>query len=220
MKIDTFLLLLSGIAWSIVYIDAIRIGLRDKTYAMPLWALALNIAWEFLNAILGYKAVGITLQITINSIWFFLDLGLLYTFFRFGHKYFPKHQPGHWFYAWGVFALVTSFIIQFMFLKEFGLLMGAVYSAFLQNLSMSVLFINMLSQRSTSDGQSLLIAISKCIGTLAPTIYMGILGIKGVMAPNKLVLAVGILIFFFDVLYILLLAQTRYKEYLLLKTSK
>ncbi|MBR1852591.1 MAG: hypothetical protein IJ794_05520 [Lachnospiraceae bacterium] len=48
---EMFLLLLSGIAWSIVYIGCIRQGFRDKTYAMPLFALGLNIAWETIYTI-------------------------------------------------------------------------------------------------------------------------------------------------------------------------
>lgn len=212
MKIDLFLMLLSGIAWSIVYIDAIRIGLRDKTYAMPFWALALNIAWEFLHAIFGLKAAGLTLQIGINFAWFLLDIGLLYTYFRFGRKYFPFKHPKSWFGAWSLLVLATAFIIQYTFINEFGLLMGAVYSAFLQNLLMSILFIGMLVQRNSSEGQSMLIAISKCVGTLAPTIFMGILGIKNLMAANHLVLVIGGLIFLFDLLYIWLLLKTRGKE--------
>lgn len=39
---DNFLILVSGLAWTIVYLDSIRIGMKDKTFAMPFWALALN----------------------------------------------------------------------------------------------------------------------------------------------------------------------------------
>jgi hypothetical protein len=208
MTIENFLILLSGLAWSIVYIESIRLGLRDKSYAMPFWALALNIAWEFLHATLGLRAAGLTLQIGINFAWFLLDIGLLYTYFRFGKKYFPAVYQKVWFFPWCVIVLATSFIIQFMFIREFGLLMGAIYSAFMQNLLMSILFVAMLAQRHSREGQSLLIAISKCIGTLAPTIFMGFLGIKGYLAPNSLVLVIGALIFFFDLLYIYMLSKT------------
>ena len=56
--------------------------------------------------------------------------------------------------------------------------MGAKYSAFLQNLLMSVMFINMYIRRGTMEGQSLLLAYAKWIGTLAPTIIFGILDYK------------------------------------------
>ena len=48
---DLFLTGLSGLAWTMVYIAAIRVGFRDKTYAMPMAALGLNIAWEWIYAI-------------------------------------------------------------------------------------------------------------------------------------------------------------------------
>ena len=35
---------ISGICWSIVYIECIRTGFKQKTYCMPLFALALNFA--------------------------------------------------------------------------------------------------------------------------------------------------------------------------------
>ena len=207
-----FLIIVSGLAWTIVYIDSIRIGMKDKTFAMPFWALALNIAWELLHAVFGFREVGVTLQIAINGIWFLFDLGLLYTFFRYGRRYFPKQYHPSWFYAWGIFGLLTAFILQFTFIQEFGLLMGAVYSAFLQNLLMSILFIVMLAQRNSSEGQTLLIAISKCIGTLAPTIFMGVLGIESFMQPNRLVLVTGGLIFSFDLAYIWLLSKAKFHE--------
>jgi hypothetical protein len=34
------LTVLSGIAWTIVYIDSIRVGFKQKTYAMPITATA------------------------------------------------------------------------------------------------------------------------------------------------------------------------------------
>lgn len=218
MNIESFLIALSGIAWTIVYIASIRVGIRDKSYAMPLWALALNLAWEILHATLGFRAVGLTLQISINFVWFLLDLGLLYTFFRFGRKYFPAHLHPAWFFTWGTVVLASAFIIQYLFIYEFGLWMGAIYSAFLQNLLMSVLFIVMLMQRGSSDGQTLLIAISKCIGTLAPTIFMGVLGINGYMEASRFVLVIGGLILVFDLVYIWLLAKTK-QEALLVKTT-
>jgi len=41
-----FLTILSGICWTAVYIELIRVGFRDKACGMPFWALGLNIAWE------------------------------------------------------------------------------------------------------------------------------------------------------------------------------
>src|SRR6266852_2809478 len=40
----------SGICWTLVYLLIIKHGFQDKTYGMPLWALAANISWEFIFA--------------------------------------------------------------------------------------------------------------------------------------------------------------------------
>lgn len=41
---EMFLTLLSGVGWSFVYIECICLGIKQKTYAMPFFALALNFA--------------------------------------------------------------------------------------------------------------------------------------------------------------------------------
>src|SRR5438874_11947371 len=82
------LTVVSGVCWTIVYIDGIRVGLRDKSYAIPFYALALNFAWELLYTVLGFRAEGVTVQNIFNAVWFTFDIGILYTYFRFGRKDF------------------------------------------------------------------------------------------------------------------------------------
>ncbi|MEI6052406.1 MAG: hypothetical protein WCQ44_06870, partial [Opitutaceae bacterium] len=158
MNTQLILSALSGICWTIVYIESIRLGFKQKTYAIPFWALALNIAWETVNSILGYAQEGVSIQIVINAVWCLLDVGILYTYFKYGQKYFPEYVSKKIFIIWSILALVTSYIIQYFFVKEFGLVKGSTYSAFLQNLAMSILFITMYIQRRGSDGQSIDIA--------------------------------------------------------------
>ena len=207
MTLSFFLTLLSGVAWTIVYIDGLRIGLKDKSYAMPLWALGLNLAWELQYFLLGARYAGVTPQTIINGVWFLLDLGLVFTYFRYGSKYFPKHLKPVWFYLWGILVIAVSFIIQDAFLQEFEGIMGGTYAAYLQNLLMSVLFIQMLIQRGSREGQTMLIAMSKFIGSLAPTIQFGLLGIGPFAEPQPFVLVIGLLMVLFDVIYIVMLAR-------------
>ena len=90
--------------------------------------------------------------------------------------------------------------------------MAATYSAYLQNLLMSILFIVMLVQRGNAEGQSMIIAVAKFIGSLAPTILVGVLGAGSVDEPNLFVLIIGILMAIFDVIYIWMLYQTKIKD--------
>jgi hypothetical protein len=206
-----FLIGLSGLCWTIVYIDCIRLGIQQKTYAMPFWALALNATWEGVQSIMGIQQVGFVPQVIINIIWFIFDIGIFYTYFRFGKKHFPAIFASHWFYVWSILVIVILLVIQTLFVTEFGLMMGSTYSAFLQNLLMSVLFINMLSQRKSSEGQSLLIAVNKWLGTLAPTILFGLFG-NGDIQPSMLIFVLGIFCSIFDLIYIWLLVKVQAKE--------
>ena len=220
-KLDTIkvaLTIISGVCWAIVYIDGIRVGIRDKSYAIPFYALALNFAWELLYTIYGFRTEGVTAQNIFNAVWFTFDVGILYTYFRFGRKYFllVKDQPvataggsALLFIGWSFLGLITAFALQFAFLKEFGVSKAAGYSAFSQNLLMSILFIAMLAKRASREGQSLTIAINKWIGTLAPTILYGALGEGGFPRGSFLILTLGVFCSVFDVIYIWLLAKTR-----------
>jgi hypothetical protein len=201
---NLFLTLVSGLAWTIVYIEAIRLGFRYKTYAIPVAALGLNIAWEWTYAVQGL-ANDPQVQAWINLVWALADVVILYTFFRFGRREFPAFVTRGLFIAWGVAIVVASFLIQWLFIVEFGLAgtKSAQYSAFLQNLLMSGLFIAMFVARRGPRGQSLVIAVAKWLGTLAPTILFGFL------ADSLFVIGIGLLCSVFDIAYIGLLVWAR-----------
>ena len=205
------LTVISGVCWTIVYLEAIRIGFRDKSYAIPFYALALNFAWESLYTFFGFRTNGITTQNIFNALWFVFDIGIFYTYFKFGRKYFrvalrnsTAYMDGI-FGAWSLLFLVAAFAVEYACLKEFGVGKGAGYSAFLQNLLMSILFIAMLVKRGNHEGQSLLIAVNKWIGTLAPTILYGLIGEGGFPQGSFLILVSGSLCSIFDLIYISLL---------------
>jgi hypothetical protein len=220
------LTIVSGICWTVVYIDGIRLGFRHRSYAIPFFALALNISWELLYAFHGFKTA-IGAQTVINAVWFVFDVGILVTYFKFGRKYFPWSYPSaiadgtdkttgaegadgsKFFIGWSILVLVAAFCFEFAFIREFRVNVAAGYSAFLQNLLMSVLFIGMLVRRGSREGQSLTIAVSKWLGTLAPTILFGIVGDGGFPNGSFLILVLGLLCSVFDLIYIWLLRQTK-----------
>lgn len=215
--IKVLLTVISGVCWTIVYIDGIRIGFRDKSYAIPFYALALNFAWELLYTYFGFRTNGVTVQNVFNAVWFAFDAGILYTYLKYGRKYFRlfQDQPpataggsDKYFIAWSILGLITAFAVQYAFRREFGVSKAAAYSAFPQNLIMSILFIAMLVRRRSREGQSLTIAINKWIGTLAPTILYGAIGEGAFSHGSFLILTVGVLCSVFDVIYIWLLART------------
>lgn len=210
---ELFLTILSGLGWIVVYEECIRLGIKQKTYAMPLFALGLNFAWELLYSIadIAYGAhgplVGMTLaQVVANVLWCCLDIVILYTYFKYGKKEWPDSISRKLFAPWTLLVLICCFALQIAFIVEFGFTMAAQYSAFLQNLLMSVLFIKLFVKRGGDAGQSLLLATAKWIGTLAPTILMG------VITYNPVVLVCGIFCTVFDLIYIALLWSCRKKQ--------
>ena len=197
---ELFLTALSGVAWTVVYMDAIRIGFKHETYAMPIAALSLNIAWECVYSIHDLvNAPGP--QGYINLAWAFADVAILYTFFRYGRAELPAFVTRPLFIAWGVVILGASVAIQLLFIGEFGLvdMRAAQYSAFLQNLLMSGLFIAMFVARRGARGQSVTIGFAKWIGTLAPTLVFG------AIRHSRFIFGIGVLCSAFDLAYIALL---------------
>ena len=192
---ELFLTIVSGLAWTIVYIESIRLGFTQKTYAMPVAALGLNIAWETIYGIHGLTET-IDAQAVINLLWAAADVVIVYTFFRFGRAELPKFVNRPLFIGWGVVIFGTAYAVQALFIAEFGWTDGARYSAFLQNLLMSGLFIAMLIARRGIRGQSMVIAVAKWLGTLAPTILIGVLG------NLPFITGIGLLCSVFDLIYI------------------
>jgi hypothetical protein len=204
----TILTIVSGLCWTIVYIEGIRLGFKDRSYAIPFFALALNLAWELLHTVFGFQSGG-GLQSVINAVWFLFDIGILYTYLMFGRKYFPGNLPHSWFTWWTVVVILSAFCVEYAFTREFGVFLGGAYAAFLQNLVMSILFITMLVSRGNREGQSLTLAINKWIGTLAPTIQFGVLGDMGLPRGSLLILVTGGFCSVFDLIYIWMLRRTK-----------
>ena len=143
MTVKLLLIVISGVCWTIVYLDGIRVGFRDKSYAIPFYALALNFAWELLYTYHGFRINGVDTQNIFSALWLTFDIGILYTYFKFGRKYFrtflvnPRSDTegsDKLFIGWSVLALITSLTVQYAVLREFGVAKGAAYSAFPQNL--------------------------------------------------------------------------------------
>ncbi|MFJ9245272.1 hypothetical protein [Streptomyces sp. NPDC101776] len=196
------LILASGIAWTIVYVEAIRIGFRERTYAMPAVALGLNFAWEWTYAVHNL-AFDPSVQGGINLVWGIADAVIVYTFFRYGRAEFPSFVTARMFGGLSVLLFGMSFAVQWLFLAKFGAEDGAGYSAFLQNLLMSALFIAMFVARRGLRGQSVTIAVAKWLGTLAPTILFGALQHDGFL------LGLGIMCSVLDLVYMWLCVGAR-----------
>ena len=202
----TLLIVTSGICWSIVYIESIRIGFQQKTYAMPLFALGLNIVWEgyyaftdiFIRQSIGAQAIA-------NACWFVLDCVIVYTYFKFGKSECRTETERRFFVPWSLLAFAACLVLQLLFYYWFGNVEGEKYAAYLQNVAMSLLYLSMLKERKSDKGQSMIIAVCKCIGTLTPTIF-------GTIEGNWFITVTGIICFVYDVIYIVALKKVKAKQ--------
>ena len=200
------LIIISGICWSIVYVDSIRTGFKQKTYCMPLFALGLNIAWEGIYASMDlFVRQEIGAQAIANTAWFLLDIFIVITFIKYGREEMEGELGKKWFIPWTVLVLAVCVGLQLLFIYEFGDVEGEKYSAYIQNIVMSVAYLYMLNRRKSSKGQTMLIAVCKCVGTLTPTIY-------GTLEGNMFILVTGIICFVFDLMYIYFLHYVKGKE--------
>lgn len=199
------LLLISAVSWTTVYIDCIRVGFRDKTYCMPLWALGLNICWELIYALNGISNPSV--QSLANAVWACCDIVIVATYFRYGREKLPQGLR-QYFVPYSVLTFASCIVLQLaFFLHCDSYIQAAQYSAFAQNVAMSVLFVIMLFRRGNTEGQTMLIAVAKWLGTLAPTIQQGI-----VDEFNLYIILTGALCSVWDILYIVLLWRRKQAE--------
>jgi hypothetical protein len=193
------LTLIGGISWTIVYLLIIIRSYKDKTYGMPFWALAFNISWELIfSFVLATYPLG--LQEIINRVWLVFDIFILIAYFLFGRKEWPSNQSLKLFYPYSISVIITAYMFIYLISVELDHSQG-MYAAFIQNLMMSWLFIAMLNNRRTTNGQSTGIAFFKLIGTLAPTIIYAV--------KSKFVLFLGAGCFVADLMYLVLLVHYR-----------
>jgi hypothetical protein len=154
------ILVVSGVMWTLAYLLIIRQGFLDRTYGMPLAALCANISWEFIFAFVYPHDLP---QRAVNVVWFSFDLVILAQLLLYGPREFSA-LPRRLFYAGFALALATAFGAVLTVTLQFDDFDGA-YSAFGQNLMMSILFVAMLYSRRSTRGQSVSIAALKMGGT-------------------------------------------------------
>lgn len=187
------------------YIIIIYKSFKDKTCGMPLFALALNLAWEFTFSFI-YPPENLLMARIMFILWLILDLIILYTFFKYGYenlKYknlITKKELN----IFSILDILFSIIFIILFVNDISILyensivQASGFIANLQNLIMSILFVNMILNRGNTLGQSIFIAIFKWIGTLA----IAILKFSNKLPSTNTELLIIMLIQVFDIIYI------------------
>jgi hypothetical protein len=201
---NLLLSLAGGACWIFVFYKMIRLGIRDKTYCIPLFSLGLNLTWEIVYSVEGIFFIQI--QTFICIAWFFLNTVNVYLYFKYGRERFPERLQKI-FIPLSIATFLFCLGIQAAFYFQFDIRPASQYSAFLQNVLMSLLFIYMFYTRSDMRGQSLSIGIAKSLGSLAYVIQQGYIEMI-----NPYIIVCGALSLSADIYYIILVAAARHKQ--------
>ena len=171
---------------------------------MPIVALGLNIAWE---ATFSFIYPHHSPQVYVNIIWFAVDCLILIQVLWFGPREFPK-QPLWRFYLVVVLTVGSCFAIIITVTLQLVDFDGA-YSAFSQNLVMSILFCAMLQSRGSMRGQHVAVGVLKGLGTALASI--GFCFFAGYATPYYTYF-LGISILIFDVVYVIYASILTHRE--------
>lgn len=161
MLMNATLDIISGICWSLVYIIAIVMGMKRKTWCIPKLAICQNFAWELIIVLTQVLAnAQWRLGYAIQILWLVLDIGVLYTLFCYDREGRKTNT-----------IMLLCVMVAMHLLTRWA---GYEKIAFLINMIMSLLFLIRV-YRNPADWISPEIGILKLIGTLAATILNGII---------------------------------------------
>ena len=188
---------LVALFWLLAYVLIVRRGLIEKTYGMPIVAMLGNWTWEWIYGF-GLDSSCPPVWDACPKGWFqladfaaaFFDLFIVYTIFKFGREKSTNPFFRKYYYPTLIFGLVAAFSIQYQFVTKVGFpnrdhlaFQGAInpffvgdsggaYSGFILAFIMGILFIEMLTERNSLEGQSFIIALSMFLGNIASYVFV------------------------------------------------
>lgn len=155
---------LSSLFWTLAYALIIRRGGKDRTFGMPLVALAANLSWEVIFLVETIRLDGADARLALILPWTLLDGAILVQCLRFGADDFADPWVRRWFRPLLLAIIAFTALVLRALIREFHDAIGW-YTAFGQNLLMSTLFVAMLLRRRDVRGQSVYIGLAKLLGT-------------------------------------------------------
>lgn len=196
-SISLALQVLTAAFWVAAYAFAIRRALLDRATAFPSIAVSLNLTWELLF-VFHYPQPGV--QGFINILWLGFDLVLAWTTVAFSRSVRIPGGVRLPVAVWFPGLIVLSFLLNVGLTTISGSYDGGL-SAFVINLAMSMAFVWMALTRKGIQGQSVLIAVLKLLGSFASALeYQQYLD-----SPWPALLFGAV--FLLDVWYVVLVAQ-------------
>ena len=154
--------------WATTYLLIIIKGFRDRSYGMPLVAVALNFTWEvYFTFVSPPRSPGggeDHVKFVLFAIWFVLDAIIVLQVFLYGRETQDNPYLKKYFYPVVAITLVMAYAGHHTFARFFHEPEGKV-DAYIINFVMSLLFVHLLFNRPRLQGLSLPAAWTKMLGT-------------------------------------------------------
>lgn len=214
--------------WLPAYIFIARRGFVEKTYGMPIVAMLGNWPWEWIYGLnldspcplvwANCPERAVQLSGVASML---LDALIVYTVFKYGRDKFSNPFIRKYYYPILIFGLLSSFAIQYTFVTEVGFPNihrlpvvgggtpdflagdeGGTYSAYILTFVMGILFILMLTERNSLEGQSFIIAMLMLLGNVA--------GYAGILILNEITPLLAVLFYltlFVNIIYAVMTYQ-------------
>ncbi|NGO12169.1 hypothetical protein G5C60_32335 [Streptomyces sp. HC44] len=192
----------TAVGWIVTYVLAIRQAVMDGRTGIPAYLVAVNFAWEFSLTFLLEQT---PTQRQINFVWVVFSVVLLYQAFRYGRNDYPGLSPRT--FRWTLAGVVVwAALIVMAGANEFHDRDG-MYTGMIIQVPLSAAFLLMLKRRGSSLGQSMYIAVAKCVGS----VFAGLTAF--VVYPSHLLFLVLVPTYVgLDIAYLMMLHRTMRTE--------
>jgi hypothetical protein len=197
--------IIGSLLWVVAYIFMIIRGFRDQSYGLPLLAIMLNFAWEFIYVFVYPPDNKIVLWLRI--LWLAIDVFNVFLLVVYGKAIQSIPQIRNHFYSVLVWTFAFCYVGHLVLHYRLGKT-AADDSAYSINFIMSILFVFLFFNRANQRGLSYVGAWTKMLGT-------GIMSLAAFLAflqsgtPDYFLEYLFVGVFVFDALYIYMLHKAR-----------
>ena len=190
--------------WIIAYILIIRQGFQERSYGVPLTAIALNYTWEFLYAFVWPPSCWVLCWLRYG--WFLLDSIIVVQLFLYGRKEQNIPDLRNNFVACVISVFLLAGVGHWTFHHTFGDVTGEK-AAYIINFVMSILFVLTASTRPDAHGLSYGAAWVKMVGTAVLALLSALSFSSKPLKTQSFMIYLFVSIFLIDILYIYVLGK-------------
>jgi hypothetical protein len=183
--------------WVIAYIGTLQTIWKRQYVEIPAGAVVANVAWEFVWSFFYQPDLGRLFAWGYRS-WFFLDVFITYSLFKYGPKQIVNPSLRRWFAPAAAFGIVAWALLIYFFKKNgYDTPYGGI-SGYILNVMMSFLYLILLAQEQSDIADfSAVVGWSKMLGTGLLSVFNAIL-----VPENEFLMTLCAVTFILDMTYV------------------